>query len=549
LTSGGASQRTGGEALVDALMAHQVDTVFGLPGAQTYGLFDALHRAQPQVRTIGARHEQACSYMAFGYARSTGRPGVCTVVPGPGILNAGAGLLTAWGCNQPVLCLTGQVPRSFLDQGRGHLHEMADQLGTVAGFSKWVARVEHPALAPGLVAEAFRQMRQGRPGPAVLEMPWDVFTERAAITPVAPYAGPLAPPPDSDVAERAARLIAASRFPMIFVGGGAQGAGDSILELAEMLDAPVVGFRSGRGVVSDAHDLGLNIAAAWRLWPQTDLAIGIGTRLEVPGWRWPWKPAGQHTIRVDVDPAEMRRVPADVALLADADAGTQALLAALRKLSVQRGARREAIRDAKAAAQADIESVQPQVGYLRAIREVVPETGLVTDEISQMGFTSWYAYPVYRPRTFISAGYQGTLGSGFPTALGVKVAHPDQAVVAICGDGGFMFAVQELATAVQYGIAVVTLVFNNCAFGNVRRDQRERFGGRVLGADLHNPDFLKLAEAFGVSAERVDSPQGLRATLSRALDSGRPWLIEVPVPRDSESDPWRFLQPPMPANA
>ncbi len=546
MTAAAASHRSGGEALVDALIAHGIDTVFGLPGAQTYGLFDALHRAQPGVRTIGARHEQACSYMAFGFARSTGRPSVCTVVPGPGILNAGAGLLTAWGCNQPVLCLTGQVPRAFLDQGRGHLHEMADQLGTVAGFTKWAARVEHPAQAPGLVSEAFKQMRQGRPGPAVLEMPWDVFTQRAAITPVAPYAGALVPPPDTDTAEAAARLLAGSRFPMIFVGGGAQGASESILELAELLDAPVVGFRSGRGIVSDAHELGLNIAAAWRLWPKTDVVLGIGTRLEVPGWRWPWKPPGQQHIRLDVDPVEMRRAPPDIALLADADAGTRALLTALRRLSVARGARREAIRAARAAAEADIQSVQPQVQYLRAIREVLPEQGIVTDEISQMGFTAWYAYPVYRPRTFVSSGYQGTLGSGFPTALGVKVAHPDQPVVAICGDGGFMFAVQELATAVQYGIGVVSLVFNNNAYGNVRRDQRERFGGRVLGADLQNPDFLKLADAFGVRSERVASPEALRATLARAVDSGVPWLIEVPVARDAETDPWRFLQPQAP---
>jgi acetolactate synthase-1/2/3 large subunit len=541
--------RTGGEALVDALIAHDVDTVFGLPGAQTYGLFDALHRAQPQLRTIGARHEQGCSYMAFGYARSTGRPSVCTVVPGPGLLNAGAGLLTAWGANQPVLCLTGQVPKSFLDQGRGHLHEMADQLGTAAGFTKWVARIEHPAQAPGIVAEAFKQMRQGRPGPAVLEMPWDVFTQRAAVVPVAPFAGPLVPPPDTDVAAAAARAIAASRFPMIFVGGGAQGAADEILELAELLDAPVVGFRSGRGVVSDAHDLGLNIAAAWRLWPKTDLLLGIGTRLEVPGWRWPWKPTGQKSIRLDVDPVEMRRAPPDIALLADAQAGTRALLAALRKQTVHRSGRRAAIAAARAAAETDIQSVQPQVSYLRAIREVLPEQGIVTDEISQMGFTAWYAYPVYRPRTFISSGYQGTLGSGFPTALGVKVAHPDQPVVAICGDGGFMFAVQELATAVQYGIGVVTLVFNNNAYGNVRRDQRERFAGRVLGADLRNPDFLKLADAFGVHGDRVTSPQALRLSLSRALELGGPALIEIPVPRDSESDPWRFLQPKIPADA
>jgi len=462
------------------------------------------------------------------------------------ILNAGAGLLTAWGCNQPVLCLTGQVPKAFLDQGRGHLHEMADQLATVSGFSKWAARIEHPALAPERVSEAFKQMRQGRPGPAVLEMPWDVFTQRAWVAPTAPFAGPLVPPPDTDAAAAAARLLADSRFPMIFVGGGAQGASDSILELAQLLDAPVVSFRSGRGVVSDAHELGVNIAAAWRLWPKTDLVLGIGTRLEVPGWRWPWKPQGQKTIRLDVDPVEMRRAPPDLALLADADAGTRALLAALRKLSVTRGARREAIRAARSAAEADIQSVQPQVAYLRAIREVLPEQGIVTDEISQMGFTSWYAYPVYRPRTFVSSGYQGTLGAGFPTALGVKVAHPEQPVVAICGDGGFMFAVQELATAVQYGIGVVTLVFNNNAYGNVRRDQRERFDGRVVASDLVNPDFVKLAESFGVKASRVTSPDHFRPALEKALAHGGPALIAIEVPTDSETSPWKFIHPAKP---
>ena len=356
-----------------------------------------------------------------------------------------------------MLCLTGQVPTAFLDRGRGHLHEMRDQLGTVAGFTKSVARIEHPSLVPVRVADAFRQMREGRPGPAMLEMPWDVFTQRAAVTPVPPWQGPCAPPPDTDVAAQAAQLIAASRFPMIFVGGGAQGAAGSVQELAELLDAPVVGFRSGRGVVSDAHELGLNVAAAWRLWPKVDLVIGIGTRLEVPGWRWPWRPQGQKTIRLDIDPVEMRRAVPDVALVADAEQGTRALLDALRGLPVQRGARRAAIREARAAAEAQIQSVQPQIGYLRAIREVLPEEGILTDEISQMGFTSWYGYPVYRPRTFVSSGYQGTLGSGFPTALGVKVAHPRQPVVAICGDGGFMFAVEELATAVQYDIGVVTL--------------------------------------------------------------------------------------------
>jgi acetolactate synthase-1/2/3 large subunit len=537
---------TGGEALVEGVLAHGIDTVFGLPGAQIYGLFDALQRAQPRLKVYGARHEQACSYMALGYARSTGRPSVCAVVPGPGVLNAGAGLLTAFGTNSPVLCLTGQVPRDFLDLGRGQLHEMPDQLASLRGIVKWAERIEHPSLAPMLVARAFQEMQSGRPGPAALEMPWDVFTQKARVEMCQPFARLPSPPADPERLEEAARLIAHSRSPMIFVGGGSFGAAEEILDLAELIDAPVVAFRSGRGIVSNAHELGLTIAAAYRLWPQTDLMIGIGTRLEVPCWRWPFRPAEQRVIRIDIDAAEMRRMVPDVALVTDAAAGTRGLAAAVRRIGRRSSGWREAIRRASAAAEAEIQSIQPQVGYLRALRDILPSNGYVTDEISQVGFASWYAFPVYEPRTFISSGYQGTLGFGFPAALGVKAAHPDRPVIAICGDGGFMFGVQELATAVQYGLGVIALVFNNNAFGNVRRDQQRAFDGRVLGADLVNPDFMQLAAAFGVGGARVESPAGLRLALEQALGDSRPWLIEIKVPRDAESDPWRFIHPPPP---
>jgi acetolactate synthase-1/2/3 large subunit len=540
---------TGAEAIVDGLLAHDIDTVFGLPGAQIYGLFDALQRAQPRLKVIGARHEQACSYMAFGYARSTGRPSVCAVVPGPGILNAGSGMLTAFGGNMPVLCVTGQVPLAFLDRGRGQLHEMPNQLATLRGFVKWAERIEHPALAPQLVARAFQEMCSGRPGPAALEMPWDVFTQTARVEPCAPLGRLPAPLADPDRLNDAARLIVESRRPMIFVGGGAFGAAQEILDLAESIDAPVVGYRSGRGIVSNAHELGLTMAAAYQLWPQTDLMIGIGTRLELTCWRWPYRPAGQKSIRIDIDPAEMRRFTPDVAIIGDAAEATRGLAAAVRRLGRRHSRSRDAIRAASAAAEAEIQSIQPQVAYLRVIRDVLPPNGILTDEISQVGFASWYAYPVYEPRTFIGSGYQGTLGAGFPTALGVKVAQPDRPVVAVCGDGGFMFAVSELATAVQYGIAVVTLVFNNNAYGNVRRDQQRLFEGRLLGSELVNPDFVRLGESFGVATARVDSPEALRPVLARALADGHPWLIEVTVPRGSEADPWRFIHPPLPPGA
>ncbi len=538
---------TGGEAIVSGLVAHGVDTVFGLPGAQVYGLFDAFHQAQ--LKVIGARHEQACGYMAFGYARSTGKPGVFSVVPGPGVLNAGAALLTAFGCNEPVLCLTGQVPTQFLGKGRGHLHEMPDQLATLRTFVKWAERMEYPDVAPTLVARAFQEMLSGRRGPAALEMPWDVFTQRAATGAAQMFEPFPAPLPDPDRVKGAAALVAASKRPMIFVGSGAIEAREEILELAELIDAPVVAFRSGRGIVSNAHELGLTIAAAYRLWPQTDLMIGIGTRAELPAssFRWPYQPQGLKSIRIDIDPAEMRRFTPDVAVVSDARAGARELLAAVRKAGYRKSSgRRAEIREASAAAMKEIQQVQPQMAYLNVLREVLPNNAIVTDELSQVGFASWYGFPVYEPRTFITSGYQGTLGSGFPTALGAKVANPDTPVVAITGDGGFMFAVQELSTAAQYNIGVVTLVFNNNAYGNVRRDQRERFDGRVVAADLVNPDFVKLAESFGVAASRVTSPDHFRPALEKALAHGGPHLIAIEVPRDSEVTPWTFIHPAKP---
>jgi acetolactate synthase I/II/III large subunit len=538
---------TGGEAIVSGLVAHGVDTVFGLPGAQIYGLFDAFHQAQ--LKVIGARHEQACGYMAYGYARSSGKPGVFSVVPGPGVLNAGAALLTAFGSNEPVLCLTGQVPTAFLGKGRGHLHEMPDQLATLKTFVKWAERIEYPGAAPAQVARAFQEMLSGRRGPVALEMPWDVFTQRAD-TGIAKVFDPFpAPQPDSDRIRDAAALIAASKRPMIFVGSGAIHACDEILELAETIDAPVVAFRSGRGIVSNAHELGLTMAAAYKLWPTTDLMIGIGTRMELPAssFRWPFQPQGLKSVRIDIDPVEMRRLTSDVAVVSDAKTGTRDLVAAVSKTGYRKSAgRRAAIREASAAALKEIQAVQPQMAYLNILREVLPQNAIVTDELSQVGFASWYGFPVYEPRTFITSGYQGTLGSGFPTALGAKVANPDRPVVAITGDGGFMFAVAELATAVQFNIGVVTLVFNNNAYGNVRRDQRERFDGRVVASDLVNPDFVKLAESFGVAASRVTSPDHFRPALEKALAHGGPYLVEIEVPRDSETTPWTFIHPAKP---
>ena len=547
----GTRKLTGAEAIVEGLIAHDIDTVFALPGAQIYGLTDALAKSkdQPgrpmgrQIRTIGARHEQACAYMAFGYSRASGKPGVFAVVPGPGILNASAALLTANSSNQRVLALTGDIPSTMKGHERNALHELRDQLAILRSITKWADHIEHPAQAGFLIARAFQEMSSGRPGATALQAAWDYFTTTGGVGPPVTLPPFPAPEIDLDAVDEAAKIIASARAPMLGVGSGALDASAEVTALAELIGAPAVSFRGGRGVVSNDHPLGLTISSAQRLWPQTDVAIVIGSRFELLDMRWRYRPPGLKIIRIDIDPAEQRRLPATVGIVADAAAGTRALMAALKKYGAPKHRRDEAIVAAREWAAAAHESVQPQVDYLKVIRDVLPRDGFFVDEISQMGFAAMFAFPVYEARTFVTSGHQGTLGFGFPTALGVKLAFPHRPVVSVTGDGGFMFAVQELATAVQYGINLVTLVFNNNSYGNVFRDQQQQFNGRLLGSELVNPDFVKLAESFGVAACAVDSPAALRPALEKALAADRPMLIEVKVPRGADSDPWRIIQP------
>ena len=543
---------SGGEAMLRAVLANGVDTVFGLPGVQTYPLYDALKRHENQVRSVHARHELSAAYMAYGYAKSSGRPGVFSVVPGPGMLNASGALCTAWGANAPVMLLTGQVPSEYFGRGRGHLHELPDQLATLRSIVKWAGRAQTAGEAPGLVNEAFRHMLSGRQGPVALEMCWDVMAGEGTV-PADGFspASPDAPPEvDGDQIAAAAAILAEARAPMIMVGGGAQHAAAEVLELAELLGAPVASFRAGRGIVSEGHELGINCVAAHDLWGETDALIAIGSRCELQYMRWTGmmrlvdRPqAPPHLIRIDIDPAEMTRLKAHAPVLADAAAGTKALIARLGAKGTGATERRDRIAEAKRAAAAKAAEIQPHAGYLAAIRDVLPDDGFLVEEICQAGFTSLFAFPVYRPRSFVTGGFQGALGFGFPAALGVKTAHPEKAVVSITGDGGFLFSAGELASAAQQNIAVVTVLFNNGAFGNVRRDQQRLYDGRVIGSDLANPDFLKLAESFGVAAMRTDTPEGLKGALEKALALNAPALIELKVDGEKECSPWPLLMP------
>jgi acetolactate synthase-1/2/3 large subunit len=341
--------------------------------------------------------------------------------------------------------------------------------------------------------------------------------------------------------------VVTARRPLISVGAGALAAGDAVIELARKLQAPVTAHRSGKGIVSEESPYGMSMAAAWDYWKTCDLLIGVGSRLELQYFRWKWFPKNLKVIRIDIDPTEMVRLKPDAAIVADANDGTRALTTALGASYKTPASREAAFSDIKARVRIAIQSISPQMQYLNAIRDVLPRDGYFCEEISQMGFTARFGFPVYAPRHYVTCGYQDNLGFGFNSALGVKVAHPDKAVVAVTGDGGFLFGVQELATAVQHQVNLVTVVLNNSAFGNVRRDQLERYGGRLLGADLVNPDFVRLAESFGVLGARVHSPEELRPVLQRALTADRPYIIEVVCPRDGETSPWSVLHPAPPA--
>lgn len=537
--------KTTADMMVDALAANGVDTVFGIPGAHSYELSDALARRGNDIRFIHTRHEQGAGYMAYGYAKSTGRPGVFTVVPGPGVLNAGAALCTAYGGNAPVMCLTGNIMSHLIGQGRGQLHELPDQLATLRGLTKWSDRIDHPSQTADTMASAFTQMLSGRQRPVAVEVPWDVFGQKLPAPDQ--HAAPIRQVVmDPDAIAAAATMIAQAKNPLIMVGGGALDAAAEVLALADKIQAPVTAHRSGKGIVAEDHPLSMNLIASYDYFQKCDLLIGIGSRLELQFMRWQWRPEGLKVLRIDIDPTEMVRLKPDLGVVADAADATAAIVAALDGHSAPDRTAEFAVYTTRAHEAA--QTVQPQMSYLDAIRRALPRDGFFVEEVSQMGFTARFGFPVYKPRQYVTCAYQDNLGFGYNTALGVKIANPDKAVVSINGDGGFMFGMQEMATAVQHGIAVVAVVFNNNAYGNVRRDQMNVFDGRVLGSELHNPDFVAMAHSFGMRAERAETPQALETAITEALEANVPALIEVPVETGSETSPWSFLHPAPHAN-
>lgn len=532
MREGAAVTMTGGEALARQLRAEGIGMIFGVPGVQLDHAVDGIARQGAGLQFWNTRHEQAASYMADGFARGGGGVGVCMVVPGPGLLNASAGIATAYACSSRVLVLAGQLPSGAIGQGYGLLHEIPEQSRLLASLTKWSSVARSAREVPSLVAEAMRQLRSGRPRPVGVELPPDVLAESAPVELAAPPAGDAGRlAPDDGQVSAAAEILRTAQRPVIVAGGGvlASAASAELASLAEALGAPVAMTRNGRGAISDRHELAVGPLGLSRVLRDADAVLVAGSRFVSPAGRVMPVPAGARVVLVNAEPGDLgapRR--ADVAVLGDAGL-CLGELAALVGPPAAPGRGAAAAAAVRQACEQDLKALEPQMSYVAALRRALPEDGLLVNELTQVGYVAGLGFPVWSPGTFLTPGYQGTLGYGFPTALGAKTARPERAVVSITGDGGFGWALQELATARQRRIGVAVVVFNDSAFGNVRRTQKEDFAGRFAGTELRNPDFVALAEAFGVQGCRADSPGRLEGALREALSGPEPVLVEVPL--------------------
>ena len=512
-----------------SLYLEGVRVIFGLPGVQLYHALDGL-QGEPGIRFITTRHEQATAYMADGFTRAGGGTGTAMMVPGPGLQNASAAIGTAYAASSPMLVVSGQIERDLIGRDRGILHEVNDQLDTIRPVTKWAKRILDPAEVPEAVHEAFHQLKTGRPRPVEIEIPPETLAEVADVELREPEEYPH-PAADPEAVRTGARIMSEAANPLIWAGGGViySEAQEALLRVAEHLQAPVITSAEGKGAISDRHPLALG---AQRLRndpiakdePHFDAILAVGTRMAFPAWL-----GGQQIVQIDIDPAELgRNYDNTFGIQGDARQALESMYQNLAQLAPARESRAgefESLRQRRAETALRVE---PQESITATIREVMPDDGILISGMTQIGYYCRAFYPVYEPRSFLTSSYAGNLGYAYPVALGAKVAQPDKAVVAVSGDGGFLFNSQELATAVQYGINAVVIVFNDNAYGNVLRDQVNRFEGRVYGAALHNPDFVKLAEAYGARGVRVE-PEKLGPALQEALAVDAPTLIEVPV--------------------
>ena len=522
---------TCGEALVRLLQEYDVDTVFGIPGVHTLDLYRGI--ANSNLHHVQPRNEQGAGFMADGYARASGRPGVCTLITGPGVTNASTPMGQSYADSIPVLVVSSTNATRTLRKGWGCLHEIPDQEAVTRPLTALSATALCPEDVPELVGQAFSIFSSSRPRPVHLSVPIDVLAMPATGDWSArAVARPGAPDPAS--IEAAAEALCGAERALIMIGGGAvETRGAGVVELAERIGAGIVPSNAGKGIVPDSHPLNLGTSmvkeATQAFSAACDVVLALGTELAETDSYIDRLPINGKLIRVDIDASKINDLyPADIGIVADAGQSLEALLGAVRAAGAT--PRKDAAERVAAARQRRHAELNPleriHQSMWDAIRAGLPEDAAIFADMTQLAYTGCFAMPVERPRTWFHAGGFCTLGCALPMAVGAKVAVPDRPVAAVAGDGGFMFTVGELAAAAELRQSLPILIWNNDGYAQIR-DGMVRRGIPPVGVDSVNPDFQLLARAFGCDGVRPGSLDEVTASIERALRTPRPTLIEV----------------------
>jgi acetolactate synthase-1/2/3 large subunit len=546
---------TAAQTLVKSLANEGVEFVIGLPGVQIMDIYDAL-LDELSIRTITVRHEQTASYMADGFARSTGKIAAALVVPGPGLQNASAGIGSAYASSSPVLLIVGQVDSADIGKNAGAVHEIVDQLDILNNVTKWKTTIQDPGEIPDAIHEAMRQLKTGRPRPVAIEIPSDLLPKKMALElpPLEDFKRQAA---SSDLIRKAASLLLKAKYPVIWAGGGVNlsDASHELTTLASVLNSAVIVTAEGKGAISedDPHYTGpfyYSHGPAHEVIPKSDVILAVGSRLHfLAPVNWAFTKS-QYIIHIDADPEELgRNWQEEVSIVGDAKLALQALLDEINNKNNSSHWTFQEIADHKTKSDETTRLLAPdQVEILQGIRKVLPDNALVVSGINSIGYWAHLAFTVRSPRSYFNASYFATLGYAFPFSLGVKLGNPDKPVIALCGDGGFMYGLSELATAVQENINVIVLVFNDQALGATLRDQQVRYRGRVIGTKIHNPDFAQVAKGFGALGIRLSHYKELPDALQSVLSENKPVVIDIPI--DSWTPPFQIappgFQPPKP---
>ena len=519
---------TGADVLIESLRVNGVRHIFGIPSTHTLDIYRALGKVSG-ITHITTTHEQGAAFMADGYARATGRPGVCLVTTGPGVTNASTAIAEAYSDSVPVLCITAHIPSEDIGRGRGHSHELRSQENVLSGITDEHRLILSPDEVAGAVHKAFRRFASGRPRPVCLAVPVDVQAATTSV-PVLETVVETSKPPDNDAVERASNLLDSAAAPAIVAGGGAQGAVEELLALAERLNAPVVTTLNGKGVAPGDHPLEGSLViyrSVARFLEECDVVLAVGTELSPADfWTGPLQLEGK-LVQIDIDRDQIGRNHAvDAAVVGDAREALAMILEQVGGSRSQAGASRAAHTREAARNEASVMG-RPYLPWVQALRRAMPaDSSLALDVAMVAGFGAYPYYDLPGPRTWMNPSGLGTLGYALPAAIGAKIARPDRAVAALAGDGGFMFTMSELMVAVEHRLALPVVIWNDRAFGEIRRLMIEH-GFEPFATDLRVPDLRTLATAYGAAAVQVDEPEQLQAAVEDALAADGPTLVEV----------------------